>query len=631
MTGLLTTVAGAASASNPGGLDTSHYQHSTTLNWAAVKASGAKFAFLKATEGGSYRDPYFAADWAATQRNGIYRGAYHFARPSVGSAAAQAKYFARVIGPQTGRGTLPPVLDLEATGGLTPKQLIAWTHTWLSTVQSVTHRDPIIYVSPSFWESHLNNNTGFHHYPLWVAHYGVSQPRIPGGWPTWSFWQSTSSARISGVSGNVDRDVFNGSLIQLQKFALAFAPSGTTLTLAASNPAPMSGQSVTLSGVLKNSAGTPLGGKRVALRARATAGSAWAPLGSVLSSRTGAYSFRTTVTAAQSYQATFAGNQNLKPSASPVTSVTLTPRPTSLSLAASAHDALAGSTVTFSGTLATGATTPVAGQVVAISQKMAGSATWKNLSRITTDSRGTFAAAVTTMKSASYRASFAGTSAYAATASPAEAIAVTRNPTALTFAAANSAPYAEHLVTMTGTLRNGTNAVVGRTVTVQRQLPGSTTWSTVASAKTDVQGAFSVQPRVDKAATYRAVFTGDPLYTPSTSTSAALTITPPSVTRLTLTAPSATSIRLRRGASRTLSGTFATPEGAALPGRSVQLWKRVIGTTEWHRVARTVTLAPRGAWHFTVQPARTCTFQVRFAGGTRYAASHSVVVHVHLR
>jgi len=170
------------------GNDTSHYQHnprrSPSLDWKAVAGDGVKFAFLKATEGSSYTDPYFKADWAATASNGIYRGAYHFARPSRGSAKSQADYFVSRIGPQRGRGTLPPVLDLEATGGLGPKALITWTRTFLQEVQARTGRDPIIYVSPYFWIDHLANSTAFHNYPLWVAHYGVSQPMVPGGWPT---------------------------------------------------------------------------------------------------------------------------------------------------------------------------------------------------------------------------------------------------------------------------------------------------------------------------------------------------------------------------------------------------------------------------------------------------------------
>ncbi|HET8598846.1 MAG TPA: GH25 family lysozyme, partial [Segeticoccus sp.] len=229
------------------GVDTSNHQHSSTtsINWSSVASSGVKFAFLKATEGTSFQDPYFKADWAASAKVGIYHGAYHFARPSTaaGSAVQQADYFASFIGPQNSRGTLPPVLDLETTGGLSPRQLISWVQQFLTELQTRTGRNPIIYTSPYFWIDNLNNSTAFHNYPLWIAHYGVSSPTVPGQWPTWSFWQSTSTGRIQGISGNTDKDVFNGSMTQLQKFALAYTKPASQLSLTVSNTAPTIDQS----------------------------------------------------------------------------------------------------------------------------------------------------------------------------------------------------------------------------------------------------------------------------------------------------------------------------------------------------------------------------------------------------
>src|SRR3954454_15297687 len=231
------------------GIDTSHYQHAPSLNWNAVRADGVRFAFLKATEGRTFTDPYFHADWQATSEAGLYRGAYHFARPSIGTASAQAAYFASVIGPQTGPGTLPPVLDLETTGGLGRSDLITWTQTFLTSLERLTGRTPIIYVSPAFWEDNLGNSNAFVKYPLWVAHYGVSTPRVPGGWPSWTFWQTTSSGGVSGISGRVDKDLFNGSMHQLRRLAAA-APQATALTLAANNLAPITGHRIRHTGLL---------------------------------------------------------------------------------------------------------------------------------------------------------------------------------------------------------------------------------------------------------------------------------------------------------------------------------------------------------------------------------------------
>ena len=64
--GLIGLGATAAVAAIPG-VDTSHYQHHPSLNWSSVRSDGVRFAFLKATEGSTFTDPYFKADWAATK------------------------------------------------------------------------------------------------------------------------------------------------------------------------------------------------------------------------------------------------------------------------------------------------------------------------------------------------------------------------------------------------------------------------------------------------------------------------------------------------------------------------------------------------------------------------------------
>ncbi|MGH3509817.1 MAG: GH25 family lysozyme, partial [Nocardioidaceae bacterium] len=553
------------------GVDTSHYQHKPSLNWTAVAKSGVKFAFLKATESTTFRDPYFAADWAATAKAGIYRGAYHFARPRVGTAVAQARYFASVIGPQTGRGTLPPVLDLEVTGGLSPKQLITWTRNWLVEVQRLTRRDPMIYVSPAFWEERLNNSTAFHHYPLWIANYGVKSPRVPGGWPTFSFWQSTSTGRIPGISGNVDKDSFNGNLIQLQKFALAFKKSATALTLAADNPAPQSGQAVTFTGTLRDPAGKAVAGRKVTLSTSAPGANTWSPLGTAATTKAGAFTFSQVVSAAGDYRVGFAGDADYKPSSSPVEAITLTPIPTTLSLASTAASTLAGTTLALSGDLATSAKQPLATRRVTISRLPAGSSRWQRIATVTTDATGAFTTKTKMMTTARYRATFAGEPAYARVNSTAQAITVKLNPVALTMKANRHAPRAGQVVTFAGTLDNGAVGVAGRHVVLQRQAAGTTTWGTVTSPATDSKGHWSARVRVSRAASYRAAFTGDSLYAAAATAGTPLTITPPTKSRLTIADSLGRSGILRTGRSTTLSGTLTTVAGKPVSHRWVRL------------------------------------------------------------
>src|SRR3954452_25442316 len=200
------------------GPDVASYQHGTSINWSAVKSAGKTFVFVKATEGTSYTNPYFAGDWAGTRAVGLIHGAYHFARPSIGSAKAQADRFISIAGLAHDPGDLPPTLDLEATGGLSTSRLVTWTHNFLAEVTARTGRTPIIYSYPYFWKTSMGNSAAFTQYPLWVASYGVSSPPTIV-WPTWTFWQYSSTSTVSGISGQVDMDSFNGSLAQLQKLA----------------------------------------------------------------------------------------------------------------------------------------------------------------------------------------------------------------------------------------------------------------------------------------------------------------------------------------------------------------------------------------------------------------------------
>lgn len=222
---LLALGAGTAQAdpttqANPEGIDVSHYQGS--INWGSVRNGGIQFAWIKATEGTTYRDPRFDNNYPAAYHAGVIRGAYHFARPGNSSGAAQANFFASNGGAWSRDNlTLPGALDLEAgCHGLSQSQMRSWILDFYNTYKARTSRDVVIYTTRSWWSSCTGNWTGMgSRSPLWVAHWGVSSPSIPAGFPTWTAWQYTSTGRVSGISGNVDRNHFNGSRSRLLALA----------------------------------------------------------------------------------------------------------------------------------------------------------------------------------------------------------------------------------------------------------------------------------------------------------------------------------------------------------------------------------------------------------------------------
>ena len=96
------------------------------------------------------------------------------------SAIKQANHFLAVAGPQPGE--LPPVLDLEATGNLGKKLLLAWTLAWLGQIEARTGVEPFLYTSPLFWKGRLGDSTAAAAAGtgLWIAHWtSRGSPLVP--------------------------------------------------------------------------------------------------------------------------------------------------------------------------------------------------------------------------------------------------------------------------------------------------------------------------------------------------------------------------------------------------------------------------------------------------------------------
>ena len=226
------------------GLDVSKWQG--TVNWPQVAASGKRFIIMKATEGTGYVDPMFATNYAGAKAAGLRVTAYHFAAPdnTPGEAIAEADHFVTVS--NLADGDLTPALDIEVTGGLGPAALQAWVRAFVDEVTLQTAVRPMIYVSPSFWSTKVGNSAAFAaagYKMLWIAHWGVSSPTVPaqnwGGYG-WTFWQYSNCGHVTGSSGCVDLDRFNGLDLETAAFHPRFRISASRASVAVKQ-----GQSVT--------------------------------------------------------------------------------------------------------------------------------------------------------------------------------------------------------------------------------------------------------------------------------------------------------------------------------------------------------------------------------------------------
>jgi lysozyme len=201
------------------GIDVSYHQ--STIDWdKVVAAAPLKFAFIRVSDSTRVTDPQFARNWKEAKRVGLVRGVYQFWRPSVDTDAQVDLALAQI----EAAGGLEPddlgvVLDAEVAEGLPAKTILPRMQKWLDRMEQATGKKPIIYTSWGFWAG-LGSPTTFGAYPLWVANYKVSCPRMPdGSWSAWSFWQYSDRGRLNGIRASVDRNVFNGTLPQLQALA----------------------------------------------------------------------------------------------------------------------------------------------------------------------------------------------------------------------------------------------------------------------------------------------------------------------------------------------------------------------------------------------------------------------------
>jgi len=197
------------------GVDVSVYQG--TVDWAKVKAAGVDFAFARVSDGTGTLDTTFAANWKGMQAAGIVRGVYQFFEPGE-DPVKQADLVMSQVKAAGGfeAGDLPPVMDMEVTGGQTDATIQANMQAWLTEIEKTYGRNGIIYTNEST-STHFGGK--FTSYPLWVASWGGTCPTMPDGFTAWKFWQYADTGTINGISGAVDHDEFNGSLSDLQTWA----------------------------------------------------------------------------------------------------------------------------------------------------------------------------------------------------------------------------------------------------------------------------------------------------------------------------------------------------------------------------------------------------------------------------
>ncbi|MDN5678540.1 MAG: glycoside hydrolase family 25 protein [Acinetobacter sp.] len=188
------------------GFDVSHHQGD--IQWQSISPQEFKFVYLKATEGGDFKDRKFQDNWLKAREQGFLVGAYHFYR-LCRDGQIQAQNFIETVPKKT--DSLPPVIDLEydstCINTYTREQLLKEIQVMHDQLYQHYGLQPIFYTSKAFYNIVLVNE--FKKTPLWIREY-QGQPELKGN-PKWTFWQHTSQGQIKGIPTLVDLNVFQGS------------------------------------------------------------------------------------------------------------------------------------------------------------------------------------------------------------------------------------------------------------------------------------------------------------------------------------------------------------------------------------------------------------------------------------
>lgn len=229
------------------GIDVSNW--TKTIDWQTVANPPTKvgqlaprtvrFAFTKATQG-TYRDPYFDANWKGMAAAGLVRGAYDFGDFKK-NPVKDAQFFVNFVNQSGGfRATGDfAVLDAEGPTKKKRKAVVKWMTSWTKEVRRLTGlpaKRIVIYTGKWWWTPKTGNSKKFAKlgYRLWLSGYG-KKPSLPG-WK-WSWWQYTDRAKVPGITGGTDANVWKGSAASLWKAAGLTGPP-TPVPLPEPTPVP---------------------------------------------------------------------------------------------------------------------------------------------------------------------------------------------------------------------------------------------------------------------------------------------------------------------------------------------------------------------------------------------------------
>ncbi|MCW3845900.1 GH25 family lysozyme [Sphingomonas sp. LB-2] len=179
--------------------------HQGVIDWTAVaRQRQVDFAYIKASEGGTSRDPMFEVNWKGAGAAGIARGAYHYFSLCTPGDVQAANFIAAVPGDGN---MLAPAVDLEFGGNCAdrpePEALFVELMIFIRAVETRYRQPVVLYLTREF-DSGYGVSARIHR-RLWLR--SIFREPKWGARP-WAIWQASSFRSVPGIEGRVDWNVW---------------------------------------------------------------------------------------------------------------------------------------------------------------------------------------------------------------------------------------------------------------------------------------------------------------------------------------------------------------------------------------------------------------------------------------
>jgi len=168
------------------------------IDWATVRARGADFAFVTASNG-TTRDPSFEANWNGAHDAGLRHGALHVFSLCEPTADQVTAYLTTV---PRAADALPAALALDITDGCdarpTRAQVLTAIRGFLNPAEYHDGRPMMLRISPAFEREYRVSEAIVR--PLWATRRFFEPDYLAR---PWRMWQATPARTIDGVANPV--------------------------------------------------------------------------------------------------------------------------------------------------------------------------------------------------------------------------------------------------------------------------------------------------------------------------------------------------------------------------------------------------------------------------------------------